>query len=82
MDENEKKVLAAIALSLASENLKTEAAAAFLQVKPATLEQWRWRGNGPLFVKVGRSVIYQKKDLEAYIEARVFRSTTEAQAAA
>jgi len=65
-----------------SENLKTVAAAAFLQVEPATLEQWRWRGKGPLFVKLGRSVIYRKADLDAFIEARVFGSTTEAQAAA
>jgi len=64
------------------ENLKTEEAAKFLQVKPATLEQWRWSGKGPLFVKLGRSVMYRKADLDAFIEARVFGSTTEAQAAA
>ena len=64
------------------ENLKTVAAAAFLQVKPATLEQWRWRGEGPSFAKLGRSVIYRKSDLDAFIEARIFSSTTEAQAGA
>jgi predicted site-specific integrase-resolvase len=64
------------------ENLKTEEAAKFLQVKPATLEQWRWSGKGPLFVKLNRTVIYRKADLEAFVAARVFGSTTEAQAAA
>ncbi len=64
------------------ENLKTEEAAEFLQVKPATLEQWRWSGKGPLFVKLGRSVMYRKADLDAFIAARVFGSTTEAQAGA
>lgn len=64
------------------ENLKTDAAAAFLQVKPATLEQWRWSGKGPLFVKLGRSVMYRKADLDAFVSARVFGSTTEAQQAA
>mgnify|MGYP002795039107 CR=1 FL=1 len=64
------------------ENLKTEEAAAFLQVKPATLEQWRWSGKGPLFVKLGRAVIYRKVDLDDFVSARVFGSTTEAQQAA
>jgi len=62
-----------------SENLKTEAAAAFLQVKPATLEQWRWSGKGPKFIKMNRAVRYRKEDLDAFIVARVFGSTTEAQ---
>ncbi|MBU0664377.1 MAG: helix-turn-helix domain-containing protein [Proteobacteria bacterium] len=64
------------------ENLKTEEAAAFLQVKPATLEQWRWSGKGPRFIKLNRAVRYRKEDLVAFIEARVFGSTTEAQAGA
>lgn len=62
------------------ENLKTEEAAEFLQVKPATLEQWRWNGKGPQFIKMGRAVRYRKVDLDAFIEARIFSSTTEAQA--
>ena len=65
-----------------NENLKTEAAAAFLQVKPATLEQWRWNGRGPKFIKLNRAVRYRKADLDAFVETRIFGSTTEAQAAA
>jgi predicted site-specific integrase-resolvase len=64
------------------ENLKTEEAAEFLQVKPATLEQWRWNGKGPKFIKMNRAVRYRKEDLQAFVEARVFASTTEAQAVA
>jgi predicted site-specific integrase-resolvase len=63
-------------------NLKTAEAADFLQVKPTTLEQWRWQGTGPKFIKMNRAVRYRREDLEAFIEARVFGSTTEAQAAA
>lgn len=63
------------------ENLKTEEAATFLQVKPATLEQWRWNGKGPRFIKMGRSVRYRKADLDAFIGERIYGSTTEAQAA-
>lgn len=64
------------------ENLKTAEAAAFLQVQPTTLEQWRWNGKGPRFIKMGRCVRYRRADLEAFIEGRAFTSTTEAQAAA
>lgn len=61
--------------------LRTTEAAAYLNVQPATLEQWRWNGRGPTFVKIGRSVRYRQTDLDAFINARVFTSTTEAQAA-
>lgn len=64
------------------ENLKTRQAAEFLQVKETTMEQWRWNGKGPKFCKINRSVIYRRSDLEAFVNARVFSSTTEAQAAA
>jgi hypothetical protein len=61
-----------------SENLKTAEAAEFLQVKPATLELWRWQE----FIKMNRAVRYRGEDLQAYVDARVFGSTTEAQAEA
>jgi excisionase family DNA binding protein len=60
--------------------LRTAEAAAFLNVQPSTLEQWRWNGKGPRFVKIGRSVRYRQSDLDDFLEARVFSSTTEAQA--
>ncbi|WP_084312179.1 helix-turn-helix transcriptional regulator [Desulfobulbus elongatus] len=61
--------------------LTTPAAASYLGVKPATLEQWRWSGRGPLFVKLNRVCRYRKADLEAFLAARTFGSTTEAQTA-
>ena len=62
--------------------LTTKQAADYLGVKDTTLEQWRWNGRGPRFVKLGRSCRYRRKpDLEDFVEARVFSSTTEAQAA-
>lgn len=66
--------------SAPSPNLKTEDAAYFLNVKPTTLEQWRWNGKGPRFCKIGRLCVYRMTDLEAFLEERAFRSTTEAQA--
>ena len=74
----EEKVLLAALLEL----LTTAQAAELLQVKTATLEQWRWRGCGPRFVKVGRSCRYRRGDIDAYLSGRTFDSTTAAQAAA
>jgi excisionase family DNA binding protein len=61
--------------------LRTPEAAAYLNVQPATLEQWRWNGRGPRFCKIGRSVRYRQADLDLFLAERVFQSTTEAQAA-
>ena len=65
-----------------SENWTTKQAAEFLQIKETTLEQWRWNGKSPRFIKMGRCVRYRKADLEAFMNERVYGSTTEAQAAA
>ena len=46
-----------------------------LQVR--TLQQWRIRGFGPAFVKVGRSVRYRPADLERFIEANIRTCTRE-----
>ena len=62
-----------------SENLTTKQAAEKLQVKETTLEQWRWNGKGPRFIKLGRCVRYREADLESFQNDRVFTSTTEAQ---
>lgn len=62
--------------------MTTKQAADVLQVKESTLEQWRWSGKGPEFIKVGRCVRYRESGLSAFLNARSFTSTTEAQAAA
>lgn len=33
------------------------------------LQQWRWLGEGPAYVKVGRSVRYYQSDLDAWLKA-------------
>ena len=35
-------------------------------ISARTLEQWRWRGEGPKFIKIGGSVRYHAEDVEAY----------------
>ena len=62
------------------QNLTTPQAAAYLGLRPATLEQWRWSGRGPRFIKLGRACRYRLSDLEQFIESRTFSSTAAAQA--
>ena len=47
------------------------------QISPRTLERWRWKGQGPAFVKVGGRVIYRLEDVEAYESGRRCESTTQ-----
>lgn len=57
--------------------LYTEAAAALiLCVSPKTLSKWRWSGEGPVFIKLGRSVRYQGRDLAEFIARSRTRSTS------
>lgn len=62
--------------------LTTTEAASYLNLKPATLEQWRWNGRGPQFCKIGRACRYRIVDLNNYVDENVFTSTTIAQSAA
>lgn len=39
-----------------------------LKVPPKTLNQWRYLGKGPRWIKVGRHVRYRWTDVEAYEE--------------
>lgn len=45
-------------------------AATTLNVAVQTLRNWRWKGEGPRYVKVGaRLVRYRRSDLAAFVEA-------------
>ena len=35
-------------------------------ISPCTLEQWRSRGTGPRYLKIGGKVLYRQEDIEAY----------------
>jgi hypothetical protein len=53
-------------------------AAAILKVKPNTLAKWRVTGEGPPFIRVGRSVRYRARDIACFIDRRTRHSTSEA----
>ena len=59
--------------------MRTPAAALYLGIAESTLNKMRLTGYGPPFVKVGaRAVAYRKADLDAWLQARVRRSTSDA----
>lgn len=49
------------------ENLRTKEAATFLGFSERSLERWRSEGVGPPFFRIGRSYLYRRKDLDAYL---------------
>lgn len=58
--------------------LTTKDAAAYLGVSKAFLERDRWAGARIPFVRVGsRAVRYRATDLDAYLNSRIRRSTSE-----
>jgi len=62
------------------ELLTNEQTATLLGIKPNTLEIWRHKGKGPVFVKMGEHpsspVRYQRSRVDAWIEARLHTSTS------
>jgi excisionase family DNA binding protein len=57
--------------------VRTEQAAAILDVKKSTMEAWRCRGGGPPFVRYGRAIRYREEDLDRFIESKVRSNTSE-----
>ena len=51
----------------------------FLRVTKQTLARWRCYGLGPSFVRIGGRIFYDMDDLDAFIAARKFNSTSEAE---
>lgn len=60
-----------------SKKVKEGIAAHQLGVSVYTLQKWRVTGRGPPFYKVGRLILYDQDDLEAFLEANKFNSTSE-----
>jgi excisionase family DNA binding protein len=48
----------------------TKIAARVLGLDHRTLEQWRYQGKGPAYLKVGRQVRYRRDDLDAWLNGR------------
>jgi len=57
--------------------LNAEQAAERLGLSASTLAKMRLYGTGPTYSKLGRRVVYRLEDLEAWIAANRFQSTSE-----
>ena len=45
------------------------------RVSERTLEQWRWQGKGPHYLKIGGRVVYRLEDVEAFEAANLHVNT-------
>ena len=53
-------------------------ASARIGVPVSSLQKMRMRGDGPPFAKIGQRVRYRVADLQAFVDAHLVRSTSEA----
>jgi len=63
---------------LVHRRLRTRAAADYIGYSESTLEKKRLTGDGPPFIRLGRAIVYDTRDLDAWLAARRARSTSEA----
>lgn len=49
--------------------LSTKQAATILGIEPQTLCTKRWKGGGPIYIKMGKTVRYRMSDLRAYLDS-------------
>ena len=57
--------------------LKTHAAADYVGYKESTLEKKRVSGDGPPFIKLGRAIVYDTRDLDVWLAERRATSTSQ-----
>lgn len=58
----------------------TVEAARMLGLSASTLAKMRLNGNGPIYCKLGRRVVYRLADLEQWLQSRTARDTSDADA--
>ena len=57
--------------------MTTKETSAYVRHAVQTLAKWRVYGKGPRWVKMGRSVFYDRSELDLWIDANTRRSTSE-----
>lgn len=58
--------------------ISAKAAADYVGLSESTLAKLRLKGNGPIYCKLGRRVVYRRSDLDAWLQSRSTRDTTDA----
>ena len=56
--------------------LRTEDAAGYVGLSASTLCKLRLVGNGPRYIKIGKSVVYDPTDLDAWLSSKRRSSTS------
>ena len=57
--------------------LSTPETARILRISNRTLEKYRYKGIGPVFLKLGGRVIYAQEDLDDWLARSARRSTSD-----
>lgn len=65
------------AVAVSSKWLRTRQAAAYLNLSYRTLEKLRSTGGGPAYRKVTGTVLYRIDELDQWVEAESFASTSD-----
>jgi len=60
--------------------VSTKIAARLVGLSERTLAKLRLNGNGPVYCKLGRRVVYRTSDLEQWLQSRATRDTSDADA--
>lgn len=58
------------------QKMRTEAAATYVGLGISTLEKLRLCGGGPVYYKVGKAVVYDPADLDAWLASNRRSSTS------
>ncbi|MGO6898741.1 helix-turn-helix transcriptional regulator [Rhizobium ruizarguesonis] len=56
--------------------LRTQGAAEYLNLSVSTLNKLRLTGDGPSYIKLGKSVVYDPADLDEWLSSKRRRSTS------
>ena len=66
---------------ITNEYLTTKQYAELTHQSVRTCERQRMEDTGPKFIRLGRKVLYLRKDIDDWLESRKFENTAEAKAA-
>jgi predicted DNA-binding transcriptional regulator AlpA len=60
--------------------ISARVAARYVGLSESTLAKIRLNGNGPVYCKLGRRVVYRPADLDQWLQSRTARDTSDADA--
>jgi predicted DNA-binding transcriptional regulator AlpA len=60
--------------------ISAKVAARYVGLSESTLAKLRLNGNGPAYCKLGRRVVYRPADLDQWLQSRIARDTSDADA--